>query len=126
MDSHVKIIGILYLVFSILGIIGALVLFLTLNLIGQFIDDSEVVAILSIVATVVATVMAVCSVPGIIAGWGLLKYQEWARILTIILSALNILNFPFGTALGIYAIWALVQPETIDLFGSAAPNIQSR
>jgi hypothetical protein len=74
------------------------------------------------VATIVAIILVVCSVPGIIAGWGLLKYKEWARILLIILSALNILNFPFGTALGIYAIWALVQKETIALFKPQAEN----
>jgi len=122
MESHVKIIGILYIVLSILGLIGALVLFMTLNLISGFTDDPNASMILSIVANVLAIVLVVCSVPGIIAGWGLLKYKEWARILTIILSALNILNFPIGTAIGIYAIWSLVQPEIIALF---KPQAQS-
>lgn len=116
MESHVKIIGILYLVFSILGVLGAVLLFTTLNIIGQIVDNPDAAMVLAIVSNVVAIVLTICSIPGIIAGWGLLKYKEWARIIIIILSALNILNFPFGTALGIYAIWALVQKETIELF----------
>jgi hypothetical protein len=122
MESHVKIIGILYIVLSILGMIGALFIFMTLKLIGGISDDPNASLVLSLVATIVAIILVVCSVPGIIAGWGLLKYKEWARILLIILSALNILNFPFGTALGIYAIWALVQKETIALFKPQAEN----
>ena len=58
-------------------------------------------------------VLIVLSIPGIIAGIGLLKRKEWARILTLILSALDLFNFPLGTALGIYSIWALVQPEVM-------------
>lgn len=118
MESHVKIIGILYIVLSILGIFGALILFMALNIIGGITDDPNASMILSIVSNVLAIFLIVCSIPGIIGGWGLLKYKEWARILIIILSAINILNFPFGTAIGIYAIWALVQKETVALFQS--------
>ena len=52
--------------------------------------------------------IALLSVPGIIAGWGLLAGQSWARILMIVLGALDLLNFPIGTALGIYTLWALL------------------
>jgi len=42
------------------------------------------------------------------AGIGLLKYREWARILTVIFAAFMLMGFPFGTALGIYALWVLL------------------
>ncbi|HRX12744.1 MAG TPA: hypothetical protein P5210_13880, partial [Draconibacterium sp.] len=58
----------------------------------------------------------ILSIPGIIAGIGLLKRKEWARILTLILSVLSLVNFPIGTAIGAYSIWAMVQPEVIELF----------
>ena len=60
--------------------------------------------------------MIVVSIPGIIGGIGLLKYKNWARILVLIISAIGLLNVPFGTALGIYSIWTIVQDETIKLF----------
>jgi phage shock protein PspC (stress-responsive transcriptional regulator) len=60
--------------------------------------------------------MVVLSIPGIIAGIGLFKRKEWARILTLIISVLDLVNFPFGTAVGVYSIWALVQPEVVEEF----------
>ena len=56
------------------------------------------------------------SVLGIIAGIGLMAYQGWARILAIIVSAINCINVPIGTLVGVYSIWTLVQEETIVLF----------
>lgn len=45
------------------------------------------------------------------AGIGLLQYKEWARILTIIMSIFMLIAIPFGTALGIYALWVLLSDE---------------
>jgi hypothetical protein len=58
----------------------------------------------------------ILSIPGILAGLGLYKRKEWARILTLIISVLNLISFPLGTALGVYSIWALVQPENVEAF----------
>ena len=46
-----------------------------------------------------------------IAGIGLLRYREWARILTLILASLMLIGIPFGTAIGIYAFWVLLSGE---------------
>ena len=42
---------------------------------------------------------------------GLILGKSWAKVVVLIVSALNILNFPLGTALAIYAFWALTRPE---------------
>lgn len=39
------------------------------------------------------------------AGWGLWEHTGWGRIVAIISAVLNLIKFPFGTALG---IWTLV------------------
>lgn len=57
------------------------------------------------------------SLPGLIGGIGVLKRQNWARILVLILSVLQLFNVPFGTAVGIYSLWALTRAETMALFG---------
>ena len=44
----------------------------------------------------------------IVAGWGLMQRKHWARVLAIVLSFLKLLNFPFGTALGIYTLIVLL------------------
>jgi len=45
---------------------------------------------------------------GVIAGWGLLDRQSWARLLAIVIAFLSLLHFPFGTAIGIYTLWVLL------------------
>ena len=55
--------------------------------------------------------LLVLGLPGIIAGAGLLKFRPWARILGIIISALDLIHFPFGTALGVYGLWALLSRD---------------
>jgi hypothetical protein len=40
-------------------------------------------------------------IPGILAGWGLLNYKPWARILAIVLSAIRLINIPIGTVLAL-------------------------
>ena len=49
---------------------------------------------------------------GIVAGWGLLERQSWARVLAIILGFLSLLHPPLGTALGIYTLWVLLPSES--------------
>jgi hypothetical protein len=47
---------------------------------------------------------------GLAVGWGLLTWQPWARMAAIVLGCIGLLEVPFGTALGIYTLWALL-PE---------------
>jgi hypothetical protein len=48
---------------------------------------------------------------GFAAGWGLLQREGWARILTLVLGVLSLLEIPVGTVLGIYTLWVLVPAE---------------
>jgi len=45
---------------------------------------------------------------GIIAGWGLLDRQSWARVLALVLGFFSLFHPPFGTAIGIYTLWVLL------------------
>ncbi|MEN8116232.1 MAG: hypothetical protein ABFS16_04605 [Bacteroidota bacterium] len=116
MEKHVNVVAALQIGFSILGLFIAGLIFTLFQLIGDFVDDHEAELVLSIIANVMMVVVTVISIPGIIAGIGLFKRKEWARILTLILSVLDLVNFPLGTAVGVYSIWALVQTETVELF----------
>ncbi len=44
------------------------------------------------------------------------SYKPWSRVLGIVLSVLNLLNFPIGTVLGIYGLWVLLNKDTERLF----------
>ena len=117
MEKHINIVAALQIGLSVFNLFIALLIFTVLKLVIGFVDEPAAGAILSIIADVLAIVFIVISVPGILAGMGLYKRKEWARILTLILSVIEIFSFPFGTAIGIYSIWALIQPETIAAFG---------
>ena len=123
MHTHVRTLGILHIVFGSLGVclgLGFLLLFGGIAGIVGMADPGEdamiAIPILGIVGTMIFVVTMLLSLPGIIAGIGLLSYKEWARILTIVLSFFHILNIPFGTALGVYGLWVLFSPESIAIF----------
>ena len=122
METHVKILGILHIVFGALGLLAGLFVLVLFGgiagLVGAFGDGGSFVAIpiLGGIGALVFLVTMVLSLPGFIAGIGLVRFRPWARILTIILSALHLLNFPFGTAIGIYGLWALLSVEGQRLF----------
>ncbi len=116
MEKHINVVAALRIGFSIFGLIIAGLFFTIFQLIGDFVDDHEAEIVLTIIANVLMVVVTVLSIPGIIAGIGLFKRKEWARILTLILSVLDLFNIPVGTAIGAYSIWAMVQPESVELF----------
>ena len=72
--------------------------------------------VLGLVGLVISVCVLLLSLPGIIAGFGLLRFRPWARILTIVLSALHLPGVPIGTAIGIYGLWVLLQAETERMF----------
>lgn len=66
----------------------------------------------TVVAALAIGVFVLLSLPGIIGGIGLLLRQGWARVVLLVVSFIQLINIPFGTALGIYTIWVLLQDET--------------
>jgi len=117
MKQHVSLVGALHVGFGILGLLGALALYLSFNFIYEFVEHEPIAEkVLSVVGGSVALVILFFSSLGIIGGAGLFSYKPWARILVMIVSAINCLNIPIGTAKGVYSIWVLMQPETIELF----------
>lgn len=116
MEKHINIVASLQIGLSVLNILIGIFIFTVLYLIGDLSGNTQAEVILSIIGKVVIAFSALCSIPGIIAGTGLFKRKEWARILTLIISVIHLINFPFGTAVGIYSVWALVQPEVLKKF----------
>jgi len=78
--------------------------------------------ILGGIGGIIFVVLLIIGLPQILAGWGLLNYRPWARILTIVISVLHLFSFPLGTALGIYGLWVLLKPETEALFRQPPPQ----
>jgi len=116
MEKHVTIVGVLHIAFGALGVIIAAIVFVAVVGGGILSGDEDAIWITSIVGTVVGAFFLIISIPGIIAGIGVLKYKNWARILMLIIAFLDLLNIPLGTVLGAYSIWVLVDERTVKLF----------
>lgn len=126
MEKHVNVVAALHIGLSIFGISIALIVAIILNFAGSFITDPTAVKIVPIITGIVVWVVIFFSIPGIIAGIGLFRRKEWARILTLILSVIKLMNIPIGTAVGVYSIWVLVQDETTALFKKLPPQEHAR
>ena len=117
MEKHINTVAALQIGLCIFNLLAILAIYSFLKLAGGIIDEPEADMILTIIAKIASTILVLLSIPGIIASFGLYRRKEWARILTLILSVIGIFNFPFGTAIGIYSIWVLIQPEAVASFG---------
>lgn len=129
MDTHVRILGILHLVFGGLGILLA-IFFLVLfggitGAIGLNASNSDdaliAIPIVGGIGALIVVATTALALPGLLAGWGLLQYKPWARTLTLVLSVFELFHVPFGTALGFYGFWVLLSPEGTALFQRRAP-----
>jgi hypothetical protein len=117
MKQHVSLVGALHVGFGILGLLGALAVYLSFHFVFGFVEDIDIAEeLISFLGNTLSLIIVFFSALGIIGGIGLFTYKSWARILVMIVSAINCLNIPIGTAKGVYSIWVLMQAETIELF----------
>lgn len=116
MADHIRILAILHIIFAILLIVVGIGLFFIIAGAGAISGDSEAMFITGTVGTFVAGFFIVLALPALIAGLGLRKRKQWARVLTIVLSVFNLFAFPIGTAIGIYALVILLNQESAPLF----------
>jgi hypothetical protein len=118
--EHVQLVGILWMAFSVLHVIaGVVLIFIAQTLFGHIIHipngpPPEITSWLRPFLTVIGWLVLAKAAVGIIAGWGLLQRQEWARIVALVVAFVALLNLPFGTALGIYTIWVLLPAQSDD------------
>jgi len=118
MDNHVRILGLVYLVYHAIALIIGVLAFFLLSGIGIISGDVQAAGILGLIGTAIAVFMAVLAAPGLLAGFGLLARKNWGRILAIILGCLHLLEVPIGTALGVYTLWVLTHEDVGPLFRS--------
>ena len=116
MERHLTLVAALHIGFGVLGFFVALIVFTAVVGGGVISGDPEAMTITAIVGTTISSLVILISIPSVIGGIGLLKYKPWARILTLIIGCLDLLEIPFGTAIGIYTIWVLLKDETAQLF----------
>lgn len=122
MKDHIKVIGILWVIFGAFCLGLAVLALLVFFGVAQIPNVEEISpGILRVIGIIVSSFLGLISLPQIIGGLGLLQHKEWARILILVLSFLSLIHVPFGTALGIYTMIILFNPETVRLFQGVPP-----
>jgi hypothetical protein len=131
--AHVDFVGLLFIVWGLLTtLIGVSTLALGVGAValitaagrgsggGQFAAGvtAAVFAALAFIAILWGTAHVVVGVP-------LRRRQAWARIMALMLGAVDLLLLPYGTALGVYALWVLLSENGKALF-AAVPQGSSR
>jgi hypothetical protein len=122
MTTHVKVLGVLFIALSALGICAALFMGLVFGAVTGAVaadggsDAAVALPFIGLAGTALTVFLLAISLPGLIAGIGLLNFKPWARIVAIVLCAINLINIPFGTIMGIYGLWVLLNKETEALF----------
>jgi hypothetical protein len=126
MHTHVKVVGALNVV---LGAFGLLIAAATMLIFGGATwlvgaaggpDAATAIPILGLTGAALSTFLLVLSLPALVIGVGLLQRRAWARVAGIVISLLNLFNFPFGTLIGVYGLWVLFAKDTERVFTTHA------
>jgi hypothetical protein len=124
MRDHLKVLGILNIVWSSISIAIGMVVLLVFGGLAGFLAATGVgpsdtgnsgglmvAPFMAVIGVVIVLIICVVSLPALIAGIGLVKFKPWSRVLGIVISVLHLFSVPIGTALGVYGLWVLFQPE---------------
>jgi hypothetical protein len=137
---HVKVLGWIVIAHAALtGLLGLVIMFA-----GQFISrlflnnphifdnmdardvpPPEVLGLISPASFLIGMIVLTIAVPSIAAGIGLFRYRSWGRILTLVLSFLRLLEFPFGTATAIYSFWVLLSRGGKTFYSERAARVEA-
>ena len=118
MESHKRIVAILYIVMGSLQILTLMFVFMFLSAFLPWIADEAHMShheysifqfAVSILPAILFAIILVFSLPSIFGGIMLLNGKKWALTLLLIIGCFKLLSFPIGTALGVYTIWVYAE-----------------
>ena len=128
MKRHADFLSLLYLAWgAIFALVGLAALALAVGAFAIARDTGPVRVGSDLAAGLTAVTLGVLAFLALL--WGALhlwlgaalrRYRPWARLFALGLAVINLVLFPFGTALGAYGCWVLLTDEGRSLF--VAPN----
>ena len=122
MDAHVAFVGILFIVWGLLtALVGVSTLMLGFSAVALLSTaargGSQVAAGVTAVAfTTLAIIAIVWGVAHVLVGIPLRQRKSWARVVALLLGSVDLLLLPYGTALGLYTLWVLLNEKGRALF----------
>jgi hypothetical protein len=116
--SPIDLVGILFIVWGLLTLlVGMSTLALGMGAVALIASASRgggsqfAASVTAAVFTTLAIIAIVWGLAHVIVGVPLRRRRPWARLLAMMLGAVDLLLLPYGTALGVYALWVLLHED---------------
>ena len=127
MTSHADFVGILFVIWGLLTtLVGLSTLALGFGAVALIVSASRgggggqvAAGMTAAVITVLAVIAIVWGIAHVVVGVPLRRRRPWARLAALMLGAVDLLLLPYGTALGVYALWVLLNEDGKRLFAPA-------
>lgn len=118
---HVDFLGVLFIVWGLLTtIIGLSTLALGVGaaaLIASSDRPASFAASFTAAAfTSLAIIAILWGIAHVAVGLPLRKHRHWSRLGAMVLGSIDLILLPYGTALGVYALWVLIRQDAKRLF----------
>ena len=114
-DTHVRVAAWLHIALGVLWVSVGLFFGLFFGAFGALMGAAShgsatgIVALIAGFGFVLFLIVMAFPVLEIVGGVLLLRGSPVGRVITIVFSVLELINIPFGTAVGIYSLWALLR-----------------
>ena len=123
MRTQVDFVGILFIVWGLLTtLVGVSTLALGIGAVAVIASAARgggsdfAAGVTAAAFTTLAIIAMAWGAAHVIVGVPLRRHRPWSRLAALMLGAVDLLLLPYGTALGIYAIWILLNEDVKKLF----------
>lgn len=124
MASHVDFVGVLFIIWGVLTtLVGVSTLALGVGAVALITSASRggssgqvAAGLTAAVFTALAVIAILWGVVHVVVGVPLRRRRHWTRVIALMLGSVDLLLLPYGTALGCYALWVLLNEETKRMF----------
>ena len=133
MASHVDFVGVLFIVWGLLTtLVGVSTLALGVSAVALIPSASRgggaggfAAGVTAAVFTTLAIIAMLWGTAHVVVGVPLRRHRPWARLMALMLGSVDLLLLPYGTALGMYALWALLNEKGKALFVIAEGGLRT-
>jgi hypothetical protein len=132
MASHVDFVGVLFIVWGLLTtLVGVSTLALGVGAVALIASASRggggtfAAGVTAAVFTTLAVIAILWGAAHVGVGVPLRRRRPWARITALMLGSVDLLLLPYGTALGVYALYVLLNENGKALFVNADSGLRN-
>ena len=123
MLSHVDFVGVLFVVWGLLTtLVGLSTLALGVGAVALIASASQggggqvAAGLTAFVFTALGVIAILWGVAHVVVGMPLRRRKPWARLMALVLGSIDLVLLPYGTALGVYVLWVLLNEQGKALF----------